>query len=106
MATKRKKYENFQVGDTIYRTTLNKMQKNRKPYMVPDARNLKAFIPGTILEIAFKKDDEVKEGDTIMYLEAMKMKNIIKAPFDGVIKRIHVKEGEIVSKNQLLVEMK
>ncbi len=106
MATKRKKYENFQVGDTVYRTTLNKMQKNRKPYMVPDARNLKAFIPGIILDIAFNKGDEVKEGDVIMYLEAMKMKNIIKAPFDGVIKKIHVKEGEIVSKNHLLVELK
>ena len=106
MATKRRKYENFQVGDTVYRTTLNKMQKNRKPYMVPDARNLKAFIPGTILGIAFKKGDEVKEGDIIMYLEAMKMKNIIKAPFDGVIKKIYVNEGEIVSKNHLLVELK
>jgi len=106
MATKRKKYENFQVGDTVYRTTLNKMQKNRKPYTVPDARSLRAFIPGTILDIAFKKGDEVKEGDIIMYLEAMKMKNIIKAPFDGVIKKIYVKEGEIVSKNHLLVELK
>lgn len=105
MTAKRKKYEHFQVGDTVYRTTLNKMHKNRKPYVVPDNRKLDAFIPGTILDIAFKDGDEVKEGDVIMYLEAMKMKNIIKAPFDGVIKTIHVKEGDLVSKNQLLVEL-
>jgi len=106
MVAKRKKYENFQVGDTVYRTTINKMQKNRKPYKAPDVRNLTAFIPGTILDIAFKDGDEVKEGDIIMYLEAMKMKNIIKASISGVIKKIHVKEGDIVSKNQLLVELK
>ena len=105
MDTKRRKYEDFQVGDTVYRTTLNKMQQNRKPYEVPDFRKLDAFIPGTILNISFKEGDKLKEGDIIMYLEAMKMKNIIKAPFDGVIKKIYVKEGDIVSKNQLLVEM-
>ena len=106
MAAKRNKYENFQVGDTIYRTTINKMQKNRKPYVVPDARKMHAFIPGMILDIAFKEGEEVKEGDIIMYLEAMKMKNIIKAPFDGVIKKIYVEEGSIVPKNELLVELK
>ncbi len=106
MAKKRNKYEDFQVGDTIYRTTTNKMHRERKPYSVPDARKLHAFIPGTILDIAFKKGDEVKEGDIIMYLEAMKMKNIIKAPFDGVVKKIHVEEGKIVAKNELLVELK
>ncbi len=106
MAAKRNKYEDFQVGDTIYRTTINKMQRERKPYTVPDKRKLYAFIPGTILDIAFKNGDEVKEGDIIMYLEAMKMKNIIKAPFDGVIKKIYVKEGAIVPKNELLVELK
>ena len=106
MAKKRNKYEDFQVGDTIYRTTTNKMHRERKSYTVPDARKLHAFIPGTILDIAFKKGDEVKEGDIIMYLEAMKMKNIIKAPFDGVVKKIHVAEGTIVAKNELLVELK
>jgi len=106
MATKRNKYEKFQVGDTIYRTTTNKMHRNRKPYTVPDARKLHAFIPGTILDIAFKEGDEVKEGEIIMYLEAMKMKNIIKAPFDGVIKKIYVEEGSIVAKNALLAELK
>lgn len=106
MAKEKSKFEDFQVGDTIYRTTINKMQRNRKPYVVPDARKMHAFIPGTILDIAFKKGDEVKEGDIIMYLEAMKMKNIIKAPFDGVIKKIYVKEGSIVPKNELLVELK
>jgi len=106
MAKKENKYQDFQVGDTIYKTTINKMHKDRKPYRVPDARKLYSFIPGTILDIAFKKGDEVKEGDIIMYLEAMKMKNIIKAPFDGVIKKIYVKNGVIVPKNELLVELK
>ena len=106
MAKKKNMIEDFQVGDTVYRTTTNKMHRDRKPYVVPDKRKLYAFIPGTILDITFKKGDKVKEGDIIMYLEAMKMKNIIKAPFDGEIKKIYVKEGVIVPKNQLLVELK
>lgn len=106
MAKKKNKIEDFQVGDTIYRTMTNKMHRDRKPYKVPDPRKLHAFIPGTILDVAFKKGDKVKEGDIIMYLEAMKMKNIIKAPFDGVIKKICVSEGSIVPKNELLVELK
>jgi biotin carboxyl carrier protein len=100
------KFEDFRVGDTIYKTTINKMYRNRKPYEVPDMHKLTAFIPGTILDIAFKEGDKVKEGDIIMYLEAMKMKNIIKAPMDAVIKKIYVKNGEIVPKNYLLVELK
>ena len=96
-------FEDFQVGDTIYKTTLNKMYKNRKPYTIPDARKLLAFVPGTILDIQFKEGDKVKEGEVIMYLEAMKMKNIIKAPFDATIKKVYVKERDIVPKNHLLV---
>ncbi len=99
-------FEDFRVGDTIYKTTVNKMYKNRKPYTAPDNRKLLAFVPGTILDIQFKEGDKVKEGEVIMYLEAMKMKNIIKAPFDAAIKKIYVKEGDIVPKNQLLVELK
>jgi biotin carboxyl carrier protein len=50
-----------------------------------------------------KEGDKVKEGDILMHLEAMKMKNRVLSPFDGVVKKIYVKEGEIVPKNFLMV---
>ncbi len=48
--------------------------------------------------------DEVSAGDSMLILEAMKMRNEIKATQKGVIKKINVKEGEHVSKSYLLLE--
>jgi len=48
---------------------------------------------------------EVKEGDYLVVLEAMKMENTLTAPRDGVVKSISVIKGETVDKNQLLIEM-
>ena len=84
-------FEDFRVGDTIYRTKTTKSYRERKPYQVPNPRRLSAFIPGTIAEINVKIGDKVKSGEIMMLLEAMKMKNQVKAPFDGIVKNIFVK---------------
>ncbi len=99
-------FEDFRVGDAIYRTKISQMQKDRKPYKVPNPKESLAFIPGTIVEINVKKGDQVKQGEIMMLLEAMKMKNHVKAPFDGVVKNIYVKVGQIVSKNYKMIELK
>ncbi len=98
-------FENFRVGDTIYRTKLNRSYRERKPYTPPNAKHSLAFIPGTIAEINIKKGDKVKKGDIMMLLEAMKMQNQVKAPFDGVVKEIYVKVGQVVAKNFLMLEL-
>lgn len=67
--------------------------------------DIKAPMPGLILEINIKEGDEVKEGDYLLVLEAMKMENTIIAPRDGLVKKVLVKAGETVDKNQLLIEM-
>lgn len=67
--------------------------------------DLKAPMPGLILDVNIKAGDEVKEGDYLLVLEAMKMENTLTAPRDGVVKSVSVKKGETVEKNQLLVEM-
>jgi biotin carboxyl carrier protein len=46
----------------------------------------------------------VERNDKLLILEAMKMKNIIYAPFDAKIKKVYVKEGEMVPKSALLIE--
>ncbi|WP_405572080.1 acetyl-CoA carboxylase biotin carboxyl carrier protein subunit [Winogradskyella sp. Asnod2-B02-A] len=66
--------------------------------------DIKAPMPGLILEITVKVGDEVKEDDTLLILEAMKMENVIHSPRDGVIKSIQVNERETVDKNSLLIE--
>ncbi|MDO1500436.1 acetyl-CoA carboxylase biotin carboxyl carrier protein subunit [Winogradskyella maritima] len=65
---------------------------------------IKAPMPGLILEITVSEGTEVKENDTLLILEAMKMENVIASPREGVIKSISVKQGEAVEKNSLLLE--
>lgn len=65
---------------------------------------IKAPMPGLILEIQIKAGDEVKKGDPIMILEAMKMENVLKSPGDGLVKAIKVNKGQSVEKNQVLVQ--
>ena len=65
---------------------------------------IKAPMPGLILEINVAQGQEVKEDDTLVILEAMKMENAINSPRDGIIKSINVTQGESVDKNSLLIE--
>ena len=69
------------------------------------ANNIKSPMPGLVLSINVAVGDEVKKGDTVLILEAMKMENLIKAPSDAVIKAIHIKQGQAVDKSQLLIDV-
>ena len=71
---------------------------------VAKVNDIKAPMPGLIFEINISVGDEVKKGDAIMILEAMKMENVLKSPGDGVVKAIKVAKGDSVEKNQVLVE--
>ena len=77
----------------------------RKPYEAPDQNLIKALIPGVVAQIDRSVGQPVKQGDTLMILEAMKMLNRIKAPQDGIIKAICVASGEKIVKGQVLVEI-
>ena len=66
--------------------------------------DVKAPMPGLILEINVKKGQAVKEDDPLLILEAMKMENVINSPREGVIKSLKVKQGDTVEKNSLLIE--
>lgn len=68
------------------------------------AKEIKAPMPGLIFDIKVKEGDEVKQGDPILILEAMKMENILKSPGDGTVKKIKIKKGESVEKNQVLIQ--
>lgn len=66
---------------------------------------VKAPMPGLILEILVSEGQEIKEGDDLLILEAMKMENVLKAAGDGTIKSIEASKGDAVEKGQLLIEM-
>lgn len=67
--------------------------------------NVKAPMPGLVLDILVEAGQAVNKGDNLIILEAMKMENIIKASGSGTVKSIHVQKKDAVEKNQLLIEM-
>jgi len=67
---------------------------------------IKAPMPGLVKTIKVKAGDEIKKGDSLLILEAMKMENIIKSPVDGIVKAIETEKDKAVEKNQVLVRFK
>jgi biotin carboxyl carrier protein len=65
-------------------------------------RDIKASMPGRIVKILLEEGDDVKDGQAVLVLEAMKMENEIKSPQSGLIKRIGPKAGDYVESGSLL----
>lgn len=95
----------LELESGTFKTNSIKKFDLRKPYEIKDPSKVTAFMPGTIRDIMVKEGDDVKEGDNLLILEAMKMNNLIKSPLDGKVTKIHVVGNDKVSKNQLLVEV-
>ena len=72
--------------------------------MVSKVSNIKAPMPGLVLNILVEDGQEIKKGDALIVLEAMKMENILKSPTDGKVKKVAVKKGVAVEKGQILIE--
>ena len=104
--TKKPSYKSLLIENIKYRTLLTKKYQEKKPFVRKDIKKVTAIIPGTILNIYVKKNNRVKEGDKLLVLEAMKMKNDLTSPIDGTIKDIYVKESSKVTKGDLLIEFK
>lgn len=66
-------------------------------------KDIKAPMPGLVVDIRVKEGDQIKKGDALVVLQAMKMENILKCPADVTIKRIHVKKDDAIEKNQLII---
>ena len=67
--------------------------------------NLSAPMPGKVLTLEVEDNSQVKSGQLLLILEAMKMEHRIVAPYDGIVSAVHVAIGDIVEKDVLLVEM-
>ena len=62
-------------------------------------------MPGRVVDIMVKVGAQVKAGDPILVIEAMKMENEIQAPISGVVISVHVKKGDSVAPDETLVEI-
>ncbi len=101
-----KEYKELIIQGAVYKTTFTKKFENRENYQAPNENLIYSFIPGTVIDIFVKPKEKVKEGETLMLLEAMKMQNQIRMPFDGEIVKIHVKKDESIPNRYLMMEIK
>lgn len=95
----------FVVEFRKYKTELTTKFLNRKPWEPKDESKIRSFIPGTITKIYVEEGQHVDEGDPLMILEAMKMKNTVFSEFSCTIRKINVKEGEKVPKAMVVFEL-
>jgi biotin carboxyl carrier protein len=68
-------------------------------------KEVKAPMPGLVLDVLVGTDQAVNKGDALLILEAMKMENILKAEGEGVVKSIEVAKGATVDKGQIIIKM-
>ncbi len=59
-------------------------------------------IPGKIISVSVKVGDKVKEGDTLCFLESMKMENPILAPVTGKVTKVVLSPGQVVNSGDLV----
>jgi glutaconyl-CoA/methylmalonyl-CoA decarboxylase subunit gamma len=66
---------------------------------------VKSPLPGNIMNVFVRENDEVKKGDKLLMYEAMKMENIIYAEKDGSIVKVKVKPGDNILEGDVLMEI-
>jgi biotin carboxyl carrier protein len=103
--SEREKFSEIALEGGTFETRVTRKFQGRKLYKKQDPRIIKAVIPGVVAAIETEVGNAVKQGDTMMILEAMKMLNRIKAQSDGTVKAIRVAPGEKVAKGQVLIEI-
>jgi pyruvate carboxylase len=93
----------IKIPDKTYRAekvvTFTQMADPQKP------GEIGASIPGNVFRILVKEGDEVKEGDSLLIIEAMKMETNVVSPIRGTVTEICVKEGQRVKTGELLLKI-
>jgi biotin carboxyl carrier protein len=106
-----KKIFTFKVNGSIYTSTISDKydrlidQLGMKVGVAQHSGDVKAPMPGLVVEVDVVVGQTVAKGDKVLILEAMKMENVIKAMGDGVVKAVHISKGTAVEKGQILIEI-
>jgi len=67
-------------------------------------KHVRCPMPGLVVSIAVKEGQEVKAGETLAVVEAMKMENVLRAELDGTVKKIHAKQGDSLAVDAVILE--
>ena len=91
------------IHGTDFDVDLTELPRLPLPGLLEIKGGLTAPMPGNVLATHVQQGEEVREGQLLLILEAMKMQHRIVAPFDGSVKELHVGEGDQVDNGALLV---
>jgi propionyl-CoA carboxylase alpha chain len=72
--------------------------------LIDSGKAVRCPMPGLVLSIAVAEGQEVKAGETLAVVEAMKMENVLRAERDGIVKKIHAKKGDSLAVDAVLLE--
>lgn len=98
-------FVDFVVTARKYKTKLTNKYLGRHKWEPSSPGDVRSFLPGTIIKVKVKPKQKVKEGDLLMIHDAMKMLNRVVAPVTGIVKAVHVVEGQKIPKNFLMIEV-
>ncbi|OFX45308.1 MAG: hypothetical protein A2X13_09330 [Bacteroidetes bacterium GWC2_33_15] len=99
------RFHTITIDGDKYRTLFTESYKRRKNWEKPNEKKIFSEIPGTIIKIHVTEGQEVNEGDLMIVIEAMKMKNKLIFPIGGVVKKIYISENEKIPKRHLMLEL-
>ncbi|MGE0089367.1 MAG: acetyl-CoA carboxylase biotin carboxyl carrier protein subunit [Bacteroidales bacterium] len=102
----KERYHTLCIDGDKYKTLYTEKYKKRVNWEKPDPKKFYSEIPGTIIKIHVTVGQKVQEGDLMLVLEAMKMKNKLIFPISGTVKKIYVEENQKIPRNTLMIELK
>lgn len=88
-----------------YVTELTGQFLHRKKWQAPDPGLVRSAIPGTVLEVFVSAGDRVETGQPLLVYEAMKMHNVITAPFAGRVVSVEVRTGDSLPKDAVMLRI-
>jgi propionyl-CoA carboxylase alpha chain len=72
--------------------------------VVDSGKSVRCPMPGLVVSIAVAEGQEIKAGETLAVVEAMKMENVLRAERDGVVKKIFAKKGDSLAVDAIILE--
>lgn len=93
------------IGGRAYEVEVAREGRERRRAAAGRQDALSAPMPATVIAVEVTPGQAVRQGETLLMLEAMKMEMPIRAPQDGIVRAIHCEPGELVQPGMRLVEM-
>jgi 3-methylcrotonyl-CoA carboxylase alpha subunit len=93
------------IDGRVFRFEVTSGDQPRRKSAASHGDTLTAPMPGTVVKVLVAPGQQVRRGDVLMKLEAMKMELPVRAPHDGSVKAVHCNEGELVQAGVRLLDL-